>query len=279
MTLRSEEASLVYLVSDVITSLGGTFGYGQRLYRDLKVSFAVLVLEIQNADILLAFSEKPKLWRSFEQMSRTLDKAFCDDFLNAKYEQLQAEVEKQPPPASSWWNRFFTGWTDTEQECVNSSTIESYPSLGIARDLLHSPLQRDLGITELLTGDHRVIKELTSLMNSLAESLDSCQLIETDEDPNDEAYPNPLISEAAMCGESSIRHLSQTLYHTLHDNWPCQLEGHDHGGKLGHCVEAKFCLDPQWMARDPDPSRDSFFVILAGSGLIQECRIRWNTIE
>lgn len=279
MTVRPAETDLVFLVSDVITALGGPFRQSPRLYRDLKISLAIMALEIHNTDILVALSEGSTLRRSFENMAKAFDKALRGDFVSAKYLQLKAEEEKQPPRASKWWPRLLPGWTDAPKEEVKIWTQTPYSCLGMVRELLQSSLQRELRIAELLSDDHRVIQDLTSLTNILVEQLDSGQSLEDEEDLTEKAHPTPLISEAAICGETSIRHLSQTLYHTLHENWPCQSEGHEHSGKLGHCVEAKLCLDPRWSSRDPDPSRDSFFILLAGSDIIQECRIRWGPIK
>lgn len=276
MTLCSAEADLVCLISDVIASLGGTFRHAPRLYRDLKVSLAILSLEIYNTDILLTFSENSKLWRSFEGMAKAFEHAFRRDIVSEKHRQLKTEDEKQAPPASRWWPRFFTIWIDTPQVDVNEGKTTPYPCLEMVRDLLQSSVQRDLRIGDLLSDDRGVIQDLTKLVNYLVDDLDSGHSPEDEEDMDEKATPSPLISKAAICGDTSIRNLSQTLYHTLHENWPCRLEGHEHGGKLGHCVEAKFCLDPQWMARDSDLSHDSFFVLLAGSDVIQECRIGWS---
>nr|XP_001388535.2 hypothetical protein ANI_1_2166014 [Aspergillus niger CBS 513.88] len=275
MAHRSADIDLVCLVSDVITALGGTFRHSPRLYRDLKVSLAIMALEIHNVDISVALSEEPNLRRTFENMAEALDRAFRKDFVNTKYQQLKAGEETQPPRLSKWWPRLFTSWTDSPKVYMKNWTQTSYPYLGLVSELLQSSLQRELRIGELIIDDYRVIRDLTNLANKLVEQLDRGQSFDDDEDFTEKAQPNPSISEAAIRGETSIHYLSQNLYHTLHENWPCQLEGHEHGRKLGHCVEAKFCLDPQWSSRDPDPSRDSFFILLAGSDIIQECRVRW----
>ncbi|PWY85556.1 purine and uridine phosphorylase [Aspergillus eucalypticola CBS 122712] len=274
MAHRSADIDLVYLVSDVITALGGACKHSPRLYRELKVSLAIMALEIHNTDIRMALFERPKLQRAFENLAKALDGAFRKDFVKAKYQHLKAE-ETQPLSLSKWWPWLFTSWADSSKESMQNWTQTPYSYLGMVCELFQSSLPRELRVRELLVDDYRVIRDLTRLVNELVEQLDRGQFLDDDEDFTEKAQPNPPISEAAIRGGTSVRYLSQNLYHTLHENWPCQLEGHEHGGKLGHCVEAKFCLDPQWSSRDPDPSRGSFFILLAGSDIIQECRIHW----
>jgi hypothetical protein len=108
MSRRPAETVLVYLVSDVTTALGEAFRDSPRLYRDLKISLAIMALEIRNTDILVAVCERSKLRRSFEKMAKAFEGTFRSDFVKAKYRQLKAEEETRRTLPSKWLPRLFT---------------------------------------------------------------------------------------------------------------------------------------------------------------------------
>ncbi|KAL4948630.1 hypothetical protein BDW69DRAFT_89322 [Aspergillus filifer] len=285
--IRDPRADLVRLVSDVTTALGEAFRGCPRLHRDLKRSLAIMVAEIQAGDGLLAISESYRLRNSFRKMAGKLEGAFRKDFVSEKYSQLGKDQSQQ-----SWGGGFnfslLPSWlakSAAESKAKNDARKGSHTQhecLEMLRDVLQSPLRRNLRIVDLLIDNQDIIKDLTASVtdfNDLMEQLDSGQFEEDDEHLMGKGHPKPIISEAAIRGDSSIRRQAQALYNTLHENWPCRLGGHEHSGKLGCCVEAKFCLDPQWCSRDPDLLRDSFFLMLAGTDVMQECRVGMHPIS
>jgi hypothetical protein len=278
---QNQQFDLVDLVAEVTSALGPALKDSPLLYRDLRRSLALLVAEIRNIEILRALAQLHTLRQSLEKVAKSLNGALRSDYVKEKYQQLVAEEEvAKKTRRLSLFPSWFTSPTENYQKDGDKWADFPYPSLGMLRKLIQSPLWRELRIGGLLSDDRLLITGLTRLVsgwNSLVDQVYAGQAPEDKEDLTDKGYPKPLIKEAAFRGETSIRHLSQTLYDILHENWPCRFEEHDHNGRLGHCVGAKFCLDPQWSSRDPDPSRDSFFILLTSSDIIQECRVCLHT--
>ncbi|KAJ5938121.1 hypothetical protein N7454_004463 [Penicillium verhagenii] len=127
-------------------------------------------------------------------------------------------------------------------------------------------------LDDFLTQDEQLFVQLNALIkdwNSLVDQLyDSGHM---DDDSDDEKYPMPPKLQNVISREDSVHHLSQSLYNILHGTWPCHSDEHDHNGRLGCCVQAKFCLDPQWSSKDR--KNESFFVLLTGPDILQECRV------
>ncbi|KAF3928375.1 hypothetical protein ABW21_db0206353 [Orbilia brochopaga] len=81
---------------------------------------------------------------------------------------------------------------------------------------------------------------------------------------------------ARLC---KARELAEGLHRILHQHWPCQLHlnVNDHDGKLGACTRASLQLDPRWISGGVKD--DTFFVILTGTLIKQECKIRVHLSE
>jgi hypothetical protein len=270
---------LINLVTDVSTSaLGPPLNKdSSRLYRGLKISLARLVVDIRSIEIHRALAQFHTLQQSLEKVAKSLNGVLRSDYVKAKYQQLAAEEETRMMGFLTLLPWFAIPSENCRKD-VDKWADFPYPCLGMLRELTQSPLWREPRIGELLSDDRLLITDLTKSVKDWSSRVDQIgEVLEDEEDLADKGYPKPLIREAAFRGETSIRHLSQALYDTLHVNWPCRFEEHDHSGRLGHCVGAKFCLDPQWSSRDPDPSRDSFFVLLTSSEIIQECRVCLHT--
>ncbi|PGH08722.1 hypothetical protein AJ79_05913 [Helicocarpus griseus UAMH5409] len=153
-------------------------------------------------------------------------------------------------------------------------------ALDLLNEAVRGPLRQGYELNELSKDDRQTVTSLTKVINALNEVVHRDYVDAELEDintrrvyQNDIERPKLPIKEEAFTGEKSIRRLTLALHDTLHQNWPCRVEGHDHNRRLGHCVEAKLCLDPNWSFRDPDPLHTSFFILLVGSRTIQECRV------
>jgi hypothetical protein len=277
MSYPSDERSdLTKLIADVILGLGPSLKRSTPLYRDLRKALATLSAEIDGTRALAQFHT---LQQSLEKVARSLDGVLRSDYVKAKYQLLEEEKAARTARRRS----FFSWWAspaEHSQKDVDKWADFPYPCLGMLRELIQDPLWQEPRIGELLRDDRRLITDLTKLVEDWNNRVDQAfagEALEGEEDLANKGYPKPLIKEAAFRGETSVRHLSQALYDILHENWPCRSEGHDHNGRLGHCVGAKLCLDPLWSARDPDPLRDSFLVLLTSSDIIQECRVCLHT--
>lgn len=122
----------------------------------------------------------------------------------------------------------------------------------------------------------KVLPELLSLLrtwNNLVEDLvpDDPDAAEVDDNAKSRKHPKPQIEMTAFQGSVSIRTGAENLHQTLHRYWPCQLDGHDHDGTLGECMEAELQLEPQWITHGN--RENSFFLILKGSEISQECKV------
>lgn len=122
----------------------------------------------------------------------------------------------------------------------------------------------------------KVLPELLSLLrtwNNLVEDLvpDDPDAAEMYDNAKSKKHPKPQIEMTAFQGSGSIRTGAENLHQTLHRYWPCQLDGHDHDGTLGECMEAELQLEPQWITHGN--RENSFFLILKGSEISQECKI------
>lgn len=72
-------------------------------------------------------------------------------------------------------------------------------------------------------------------------------------------------------GRKGVRTLAEHLHQSLHNHWPCKDPSHIHKDTLGECTEAKLHLDPRWSFQGlPE---DSFFLILNGPEINQECKL------
>jgi hypothetical protein len=274
---QTQRSDLINLIADVTSALGPPLKASPPLYRRLKRSLASLAAEINSTEILGALAQSHTLQQSLENVARSLNRVLRSDYVKAKYQQL--EETKMSPRWAFWSLRpWLTIPAKNCQKDVDKWADVPYPCLGMLHELIQSPLWREPRIGELLSNDRLLITDLTKLVEDWDDRVDQVyagEALEGEEDLANKGYPKPLIKEAAFRGETSIRHLSRALYDILHENWPCRFEEHNHNGRLGHCVGAKFCLDPQWSARDPDPSHDSFFILLTSSDndIVQECRV------
>lgn len=122
----------------------------------------------------------------------------------------------------------------------------------------------------------KVLPGLLSLLrtwNNLVEDLvpDDPDAAEMEDIAKSKKHPEPQIEMTAFQGSASIRTGAENLHQTLHRYWPCQLDGHVHNGALGECMEAELRLEPQWITHGN--RENSFFLILKGSEISQECKV------
>ncbi|KAL2818530.1 hypothetical protein BDW59DRAFT_175150 [Aspergillus cavernicola] len=275
----TQTLDLVDLVADVAVALGEALKDPVPLYRGLKRSFALLVAEIRNIELPGESISSSRFRQSLERIAESLNHALRSDYVQAKYQQM---VERETKTGFHF--PFFQSWATPSitnpQETLEKWNGFPYPDVGMLHELVGSQLREEIRIVDLLSDDRQLVERLKKSLkdwNKLTDQLYAGEIDNCDDNFVDNDHQEPFIKESAFCGETSIRHLARSLYHILHDNWPCRVEDHEHSGKLGHCVSAKFRLDPEWGSRDPDPTRDSFFVLLTGSNIVQECRVCLHT--
>lgn len=114
-----------------------------------------------------------------------------------------------------------------------------------------------------------LLKDLLSPLgawNRLLKDLVSDDADVTDAHGNSKSrmHPKPQIKIDAFQGAVSIRILAENLHKTLHQQWLCRLEDHNHIGTLGECTRAELYLESQWILNG---NQDSFFFffLLTGS--------------
>ncbi len=123
------------------------------------------------------------------------------------------------------------------------------------------------------------LPELLSLLGMWDEITDRSAPEDTDasealDSSRTREQPKPQLGASTFRGPTSVPTLAGQLYRTLHQNWPCRSDGHSpelHAGTLGECIEADIQLDPRWVTRGNEER--SFFVVLRGAGISQECRV------
>ncbi|KAL4898870.1 hypothetical protein BDW74DRAFT_184294 [Aspergillus multicolor] len=249
---------VVGLVADVAVELGGSLRDCPPLYRRLKRPLAILVAELKD-NALIQQSDSSTLGSKakalFQTVAKAMNHALRDDLVKTKYDELMAK--ETPAPSRRLYLSIFQPWAalsprKTDATCRRDDS--PYPILKMTHELINSHHGGKLCLNQLVD---QVYEGTINAFEDNHDSTNQHQLF---------------IIESAFCGKASIRHLARTLYDVLHANWPC-LDEHEHTGRLGHCVEAKFRLDPDWSARVPDPTNNDFFLLLTGSDMIQECRI------
>lgn len=287
LSVLDQQSDLTTLIADVSLAIGEalresvSFSSFPLLYRDLRISLAPLVAEIKSIETLQALAQLHVLQQSLGKVAKALNGILRSDYLKAHYQRL--EEVKKTTRRLGFLPLWFTGNTEAYQKEVDKWANIPYPYLRMLRDLSQSPLWQELKakkMKELLSDDRQLITHLVKAVkdwNALVDRAYAGESIENEEDLTDKRRPEILVNAAAFHGKASVRNLSQELYNILHENWPCRFEEHDHSGRLGHCVGAKFCLDPQWSSGDLHPSHSSFYVLLIGPDIIQECRVCLNT--
>ncbi|KAH8692088.1 hypothetical protein BGW36DRAFT_304447 [Talaromyces proteolyticus] len=278
---QKHEFHLMNLVADVSAVLGEGFKEGRHLpapllYRDLRKALATTVLEIKSVEVVEALGQSKTLQHSLKQVAKALNNVLRWDYLKAKYQQFVAEEANKISRRMTFLPSWLTTSSESVKQDVDKWANVPYPRLEMLRELSISHFRGALNMADFLCDERRAIINLTDQVKEWNDQIDqifSGESLDDDNDLTHKKFPKPIIKEAAFCGKTSIRHLSQTLYETLHQNLPCRFEDHDHNGRLGVCEGAKFCLDPQWSYKDADSSRDSFFVLLTGPDMIQECRV------
>ncbi|KAL6872221.1 subtilisin-like protein [Trichoderma longibrachiatum] len=89
--------------------------------------------------------------------------------------------------------------------------------------------------------------------------------------PSSKRLPGRQIETSALRNAASIRTSTGKLHRTLHEHWPCRLNVQAHRGSLCDCLMADLQLEPHWLMSGND--EESFFLLLKGSGISQECKI------
>ncbi|KAL3477430.1 purine and uridine phosphorylase [Aspergillus californicus] len=269
----TENINLVDIVADISVALSEALKKSPQLYHGLGRSLAILVLEIGHVDFEQRSATSRKLQHLLGRLVGCLDSAIRGAYVQAKYQQLTDSKAK-----TGFQFALFRSWgaSPVHASCADKWKEFPYPSLGMLSELVGSQIRDEIRLEELLSDDRQVIDRLKKQIKDWNKMVDLAYEGAVDEYEENAGEGDGLklfIKESAFCGEDSIRRLSGTLYEVLHYNWPCCMEDHDHKGQLGHCFSAKLRLDPSWSCRGLDPRDDSFFVLLTGSGIIQECKV------
>ncbi|KAL5364473.1 hypothetical protein BJX96DRAFT_178984 [Aspergillus floccosus] len=269
-SIEGPTRSLIELVAVAATALAEALK-SSRVYRDLRLALALLVAEIRNIELL-----QDDLWRGevlhhLGDLALSFDKALDGNYLESNYQRAKDARSTKISLLPSWL------MAPAAQARISAYNLvpESYLNLRILNELVNLRLS-DFLTPSLLTEDFRVVTKLTEFVtfwNDLVDRAYSYEVIEYEEKALENQHRKPFVDAAGFGNGPSVRHLAGALYDVLHHNWPCQSECHNHTGKLGLCASAKFYLDPSWSSKPPDSLHDGFFLSLAGSNIIQECRV------
>ncbi|KAL3447675.1 purine and uridine phosphorylase [Aspergillus insuetus] len=269
----TQHLDLVEAVADVSVAIRAALKKGTPLYRGLRPSLASLAVEIGNLDFDQQSATTRKLRQQLVAVADSLDAALHSDNVRARYHQLTDSRTKSGLRFS-----LFQSWMASPQSESYTDKWKDfpYPTLGMLSELVASPARDQFHLGDILSDDRAVIDRLKKQVkdwNRLVDLVYDGGLDEDEGNATDNAELTSFVSESAFCGEGSIRRLSCTLHDVLHYNWPCPVQDHEHSGLLGHCNSAKLRLDPGWSCRGLDPRNASFFVLLTGSDIMQECRV------
>ncbi|KAL5042125.1 hypothetical protein BDW71DRAFT_200853 [Aspergillus fruticulosus] len=259
----AEHPDLVDLVADVSVALGEVLRRSPPLYRGLGRALAVLVLEVGNLDLNQSSATSRKLQLLLGRVAESLENSIRSDYVRDKYQQLTQHTTN-----AGFGFSLFQSWVTKPQIKCHADKWKKfpYPTLGMLNELVGSQFRDNIRLEDLLTDDRQIIEQLKKdirAWNNLVDLAYDGGVDELDGHPADNAMLASFLDESSFRGETSIRHLSQALHQVLHNNWPCSVAGHKHEGMLGHC----------WSRRGLDPKDDSFFIVLTGSDILQECRV------
>ncbi|KAJ5915596.1 hypothetical protein N7466_011529 [Penicillium verhagenii] len=271
--------SLDIVVADVASALVQAIGRSRPgskgIHRSLRTSLVTLMVDLKSANTIQALASRKPLQRCLQQIAESLNGILRDDYVRREYPNSLARPSIQP--SSPFLPRILAFLVNKTAVPSPSDAVERWilhplPILGMFHEIVSSSETWQVQLDDFLTQDERLFVQLNALIkdwNSLVDQLyDSGHL---DDDSDDKNYPMPPKLQAGISTEESVHHLSQSLYNILHGTWPCHSDEHDHNGRLGCCVQARFCLDPQWSSKDR--KNDSFFVLLTGPDILQECRV------
>lgn len=274
------ELDLGNVVADVASAFVEAINLGRpasgRLHRSLKISLAHLVAEIKSVDVIQALASQTSLQMYLQQIAQCLGEILCGDYVKAQYRQCLEEQARRRTPRLALLIAFLVGKHEdpSPSELIEKWCLYPFPVLGMFRELVCRSGLRGLDIERFLKDDGRLLKKLITLVkewNSLVDQICDGSYLDNRSEVSETDCPQPPAVETLLRGEDGVHQLSQLLYDTLHSTWPCQSESHNHNGRLGLCLEAKFYLDPRWSAKDQ--IYDGFFMLLTGPEILQECRI------
>ncbi|KAJ5730618.1 uncharacterized protein N7483_005126 [Penicillium malachiteum] len=251
------------------------------LHRNLKLSLAQLIAEIRSPGVAQALAQQRDPFKTvLHKVASSLEEVLSSDYLKSRY--LEA-LEKENLISSLPFSLFRVGFwgsgnkNPTPTERIDEILCRPFPTLHLLRDLVQRCNVQNIELEELLNGDGHV-KELNYRVqrwNSLVDKIyDNTDRDVEDSELIEAEIPKPPTIESVFQREDSVHHLSQALYDVLHKNWPCDSENHNHNGRLGLCLEAKFCLDPQWTCSE---ANDNFLMLFTGPDIMQECRVCVNS--
>jgi hypothetical protein len=270
-----QRRSLIELIAVVATALSEALKNTLSVYRDLRRALALLVAEIRHIELLQDALWRKELFQSLTDVAFGFNGALNGDYLKSNYQEALVERSRQTSLIQSWL-------TAPAAQARNSihDWASIYPNLYILHELVRSLGHPEIRTRSLLTDDDSLVLKLTECLtywNDLVDQVYGCEVIEYEKKVLESRGRKPFIGLSPFRDGHSVRHLTGTVYDVLHHNWPCQSESHDHTGKLGHCASANFYLDPSWGSKHPDSLQGGFFVLLAGSDILQECRVRLHS--
>ncbi|KAJ6016172.1 hypothetical protein N7540_010763 [Penicillium herquei] len=253
----------------------------ESLHRNLKLSLAHLIAEIRSPGVVQALAQRRDPFKTvLQKVASSLEAVLSCDYLKSRYLDT---LEKENPISSLPFSLFRVGFWGggnknlSPTERIDEILCRPFPTLNLFHDLVQRCNVQNIELEELLHGENNV-KELNSRVqrwNSLVDKIyDNNDSEVKDSELIEAEVPKPPMMESVFQREDSVHQLSQALYEVLHKNWPCDSKNHNHNGRLGLCMEAKFCLDPQWTGSHE--ANDNFLMLLTGPDIMQECRVCVN---
>ncbi|CAG8218534.1 unnamed protein product [Penicillium olsonii] len=267
------------IVADVATAFVEAINHSRpasgSLHRSLKISLAHLVAEIKSIQVLYALTRRKSLEKALCEVAHSVERVLCGDYIKSRYQQLLEEEAKSRAHTLPFFLSYFITKSQEPSPPPDIQQANSpFPHVFTFRELFRRSDVRSLDPEGFLGRDERHLRDLifsVKKWNSLVDELYDVDDVADDLEQTDGDCPRPPMVEIVFRREDNVRQMSQSLYNSLHANWPCQSEHHNHDGRLGLCLEAKFFLDPQWSSSED--LHDSLFMLLTGPDILQECRV------
>ena len=282
-------AALLDLVQNVAKGIGDALNRDSTqttIYRRLKISLATLWAERGSSTLILIVERSLHVQNCLRELAAILEEAISRQNVEGAFHALR-EVEKvkqieEETRQSSVAYRirayvpYFGNEPGLERYPPRDWSHTPYPRLHMFEELLQrSPLVQTWQSHHILSDRDMRPSQLAGHIQNWNNMVDRASMGDTNlsEPENlDSFYPEPPIRQVASVEVDYVRSLANNIHDILHGNWPCDVQGHDHSGKLGDCSEARFFLDPQWLFKNEGLSNEGL-VILNGLEITQECHI------
>ena len=245
-------------------------------YRPLKISLVILCAETGSGTLILTIKQSGYLQKCLRELVSFLEDAISRDYVEGVFHDIEEERTKQ----SSITQRIFAyfGRDQSADHCPRDWSLTPYPRLQMFTELLQTPRAQTWRPHDFLSDETMIHSQLVAHIqrwNSLVDRACAANTQLADIEDVEPFKPKSPIRDISSSEVTNARGLTNAIHEILHGNWPCDSQDHNHDGRLGDCLEARFFLDPQWFS----PGQVSeVFVILDGLDITQECRI-WPSLD